>query len=194
MASPSCGLGAKNEERESKTAQKIAQVWKTEERDSRFWPREKWNKSHFSRGFRLSFLVLCRLNRTKRLLRRLRLALGAKPPRIKLYGVGCPAPREGYILLGVSRISCRSFHCLRIFTLSLSLPDIKALARTVYVSLKFLHPKRRQIPVFQQNNKTNKQSSFRPQFFFTEYIERAYYSHLRPFNCRFFIGVIVAIG
>ena len=168
----------------------MVQVWKTEERDSRVWPREKWNESHFSRGLWLSFLVLCWLNRTKRLLRRLGLDLGAKPPRIKIYGVGCPVPRGGCFLLGVSRISCRSFHCLRIFTLLLSLPDIKALARTVYVSLKFLHPKRRQIPVFQQNNQTNKQNSFRLQFFFTEY--NKYYSHLKTFNCRFFIGVIVA--
>ena len=39
---------------------------KTEERDFRFWPREKWNESekmkdsrHFSRGLWLSLLVLC---------------------------------------------------------------------------------------------------------------------------------------
>ena len=60
------------------------------------------------------------LNCTKRLLRRLGLDLGAKHFRIRLYGVGCPVPLGGCFLLGVSRISCRSFHCLRSFPLSLS--------------------------------------------------------------------------
>ena len=32
---------------------------KTEEWDSQFWPREKWNESHFSLSLSLSFLVLC---------------------------------------------------------------------------------------------------------------------------------------
>ena len=59
------------------------------------------------------------LNCTKRLLRRLGLDLGAKPLRIRLYGVGCPVPLGGCFLLGGSRISCRSFHCLRSFPLSL---------------------------------------------------------------------------
>ena len=61
------------------------------------------------------------LNCTKRLLRRLGLDLGAKPLPIRLYGVGCPVPLGGCFLLGVSRISCRSFHCLCSFPLSLSL-------------------------------------------------------------------------
>ena len=60
------------------------------------------------------------LNCTKRLLRRLGLDLGAKHFRIRLYGVGCPVPLGGCFLLGGSRISCRSFHCLRSFPLSLS--------------------------------------------------------------------------
>ena len=51
----------------------------------------------------------------------------------------------------------------------LSRPGIKALAGTVYVSLKCFHTKRKQIPVFQQNNQTKKQNSFRSQFFFTEH-------------------------
>ena len=58
------------------------------------------------------------LNCTKRLLRRLGLDLGAKTLRIRLYGVGCPVPLGGYFLLGVSRISCRSFRCLRSFPLA----------------------------------------------------------------------------
>ena len=98
----------------------MAQVWKTEERDSRFWPRQRWNEGHFSRDLWLLFLILCFWTAQKRLLRRLGLDLGAKPLRIRLYGVGCPVSLGGYFLLGVSRISCRSFHCLRSFPLSLS--------------------------------------------------------------------------
>ena len=51
---------------------------KTEERDFRFCPRQKWNESekmkdsrHFSRGLWLSLLVLCSETARKRLLRRL---------------------------------------------------------------------------------------------------------------------------
>ena len=43
----------------------------TEGGDFRFWPREKWNESHFSRGLWLSFLVLFSWTAQKRLLRRL---------------------------------------------------------------------------------------------------------------------------
>jgi len=43
----------------SKRFRLVSEQRKTEERDSRFWPREKWNNSHFSRGLWLSFLVLC---------------------------------------------------------------------------------------------------------------------------------------
>ena len=51
----------------SKRFRLVSEQRKTEERDSRFWPREKWNKSqkllfylrHFSRGLWLSLLVLC---------------------------------------------------------------------------------------------------------------------------------------
>ena len=34
----------------SKRFRAVSEQRRTEERDSRFWPREKWNKSHFSRG------------------------------------------------------------------------------------------------------------------------------------------------
>ena len=82
----------------SKRFHLVSEQRKTEERDSRFWPREKWNKSqkmkvgggggegrklpffpnpsplfylrHFSRGLWLSFLVLCFWTARKRLLRR----------------------------------------------------------------------------------------------------------------------------
>ena len=55
----------------SKRFRLVSEQRNTEERDSRFWPREKWNKRHFSRGLWLSFLVLCSLTARKRLLRRL---------------------------------------------------------------------------------------------------------------------------
>ena len=51
----------------------VSEQTKTRERDFRFWPREKWNDSHFSRSLWLSFLVLCSQTARKRLLRRLRL-------------------------------------------------------------------------------------------------------------------------
>ena len=70
----------------SKRFRLVSEQRKTEEQDSRFWPREKWNKSqkmkvegegkggnlrHFLRGLWLSFLVLCSETARKRLLRRL---------------------------------------------------------------------------------------------------------------------------
>ena len=57
----------------SKRFRLVSEQRKTEERYSRFWPREKWNKSQalLLRHFRLSFLVLCSKTARKRLLRRL---------------------------------------------------------------------------------------------------------------------------
>ena len=84
----------------SKRFRLVSEQRKTEERDSRVWPREKWNKSqkmkppsllfylsHFSRGVWLSFLVLCSQTARKRLLRRLKVswqAFPSLPPRAPL--------------------------------------------------------------------------------------------------------------
>ena len=45
----------------------VSEQWKTEGKDFRFWPREKWNESHFSRRLWLSFLNLCSQTARKRL-------------------------------------------------------------------------------------------------------------------------------
>ena len=51
----------------SKRFRLVSEQRKTEGKDFRFWPREKWNESHFSRRLWLSFLNLCSQTARKRL-------------------------------------------------------------------------------------------------------------------------------
>ena len=73
-----------------------------------------------------------------------------------------PRPLGEGFLLRVSMVSCRSFHCLRSFTLSFSLHDNKALAGTVYESLKFVHTKGRQILFSNNTTKPINKTAFIP--------------------------------
>ena len=51
----------------SKRFRLVSEQRKTEGKDFRFWPREKWNESHFWRRLWLSFLNLCSQTARKRL-------------------------------------------------------------------------------------------------------------------------------
>ena len=112
------------------------------------------------------------LNCTKRLLRKLGLDLGPKTLPIRLYGVGCPVPLGGCFLLGVSRISCRSFHCLRSFPLSLSLRHQSPCWHSLWITEIFPYKKGGKFPYFNKTTKPTNKTAFVHNFSLLNTTER----------------------